>query len=631
MTSEIITRRATILLIATLNPSGGFSFSPKVPWKRPFTKGRQRSNEILPQQLLVANLAICHRSPDRATFGLFAQTNDNSNINNEPIYYDDFAEAVGDSFLGSPSSSQVELPLPDFDEPASSSSTPSAQPATSNDNSYDLTGSNVRQFSLGSSLLISDYVGSLGYDQVTDWQYYLQSVDDEGNIDPYEEKIQIQAPFMDPSKPSRTRSKSGSVVRIFRGEFTGKLGGMLRSNGMDNRVLMKEYSVDSLDLVEREKKGIAMMMSNWMKYVSKNDSQDELFSRLQAGDWIEAAQSRYIDAITDTPTKADDEHLLTLMTYLTRQKAPFTALLGQMNLNNYYDDENLDPNEWYRSLGVKPPSPGSVWLVYDYHGLSTANSYCQPLIFQQSKLPPKRGIFGNVMPPPPLPPFKERARYMVQGILKQMLTAVATTHDAGLLHKSLGRNSFILSSVGQDKREATSPYAVVVDRLRVVLSDWGFSQRIQDSLKDEEFVQRAQSFGIDIGYDVETAMEFAKAEDLHALGFVFLALLFTTLAEPATLSAPMPPTDDDTWQRLFSTLFEKDIDEFREYCTNEDVWDSVVELLDMEDGAGWSLLGDLLLAREKVLLMSNSETNNAHELMSARGLLSSPFFKMRMI
>jgi serine/threonine protein kinase len=407
------------------------------------------------------------------------------------------------------------------------------------------------------------------------------------------------------------------------------LGGLLRANGIDNRVLLKEYSVDSLELVKREKKMIGQMMSHFLK----QEMDTNLLSELQNGKWIDAAQSRYTDSITNTPIKADNEHLQLLLTYLSKYKAPFTSLLGEMNLNAYYDDPNLDSNQWYRSLGVKPPSPGSVWLAYDYHGLSSASSYCIPTLFQVAKLPPKRGVFGNIIQAPPIPPFKERARYVVHGIMKQMLHAVALTHEAGLVHKSLGRNSFLLSSVGQEKREATNPYAVVVERLRVVLSDWGFAQRVEDVVQEEEFLSRANSFGIDVEYDVEAAMEFAVAEDLHALGFVFLGLLFTTLAEPATLTAPMPLTDDDTWQRLFSELFSKDMDEFREYCSNEeDVWDSVVELLDMEDGVGWSVLGDLLLAREKVVDWSKSvHINEEYKLASARDISNHLFFQMRII
>jgi hypothetical protein len=175
-----------------------------------------------------------------------------------------------------------------------------------------------------------------------------------------------------------------------------------------------------------------------------------------------------------------------------------------------------------------------------------------------------------------------------------------------------------------------------VERLRVVLSDWGFSQSVPDAVKEDEFARRARSlFNVDVEcFDGELAVELAKAEDLHALGFVFLGLLFGTLAEPATASAPMPPTDDDTWQRLFSDIFEKDMMAFREYCADEEVWSSVVELLDGEEGAGWNLLGGLLLAREGVVELSRNGKRKEEELLllpSARSLLSSPFFGMRIM
>ncbi|EJK61225.1 hypothetical protein THAOC_18325, partial [Thalassiosira oceanica] len=216
--------------------------------------------------------------------------------------------------------------------------------------------------------------------------------------------------------------------------------------------------------------------------------------------------------------------------------------------------------------------------------------------------------------------------------------AVASAHEAGIVHRSLGRNSFILSSVGQDKREATSPYAVVIPRLRVILSDWGFSATLQEAVQEKELGVRSKLFGIpavdsyenqrsnDDRIDV-AAGQFAMAEDLNALGFVYLGLLFATLANPATLSAPMPPTDDDSWQRLFSDIFNKDMGAFRDYCTNEDVWDEVVDLLDREEGAGWNLLGELLLARER--LGEAFTEDEEMQFGSAKDLLEHPFFKVK--
>ena len=109
----------------------------------------------------------------------------------------------------------------------------------------------------------------------------------------------------------------------------------------------------------------------------------------------------------------------------------------------------------------------------------------------------------------------------------------------------------------------------------------------------------------------------------------FLAMLFTTLAEPATPTAPMPSTDDDTWQRLFGEIFNKDMVAFRDYCESEDVWDNVVELLDRDEGAGWDLLGSLLLARERLSTWYNDEEQT--EPVSADSLLSHPFFAMKII
>ena len=632
MASETMVLGPTQLLslLFTL-PASTFAFTP--PYRQPYIHHSKSSkfNRFSHRKLRSIDATLHPTITHSCT--LFAQKDGSSNDDNA-IFYDDFADLTGGSFADD----SFQIPLPDFDDDkdniidATTNDKDGTRILSATTSSDDLTGCTTRQFSFGSSLLLSSYVGSLGYDRVTDWQYYLQTVDDDGNIIDDEERVPVvNNVLMDPSKPSRTRSKSGSVVRVFRGEFVGKLGGLLRSNGLDNRVLIKEFSAESIELAESEKVGVGMIMSYWLQGLLGETGDTERLGQVQSGVWAQAASSRYTDTITNTPTTADDSHLQTLLTLLSKHKAPFTSVLGEMNLNNYYDDPDLDPNEWYKSLGVKPPSPGSVWLVYDYHGLTTANGYCEPLMFMREKLPPKRGVFGNIVPPPSLPPFKESARYMVQGILKQMLQAVAMAHEAGLVHNSLGRNSFLLSGVGQEKREATSPYSVVVDRLRVVLSDWGFSQTIDEALYDEEFVRRAKSFGIDVDYDPEAAEELAMAEDLHALGFVFLALLFTTLAQPATLSAPMPQTDDDTWQRLFSDVFNKDMEEFREYCSNEEVWDSVIQLLDGEDGAGWSVLGDLLLAREKVVEWSKGERDNDELLVTARGLLESPLFQMRII
>ena len=85
---------------------------------------------------------------------------------------------------------------------------------------------------------------------------------------------------------------------------------------------------------------------------------------------------------------------------------------------------------------------------------------------------------------------------MVQGVLKGMLTAVSTAHDSGIVHRSIGRNSFLLRSIRQDKREGTSLYAVVISRLRVILSDLGFSALAEDASQEKENGVRSRMFDI---------------------------------------------------------------------------------------------------------------------------------------
>jgi len=212
----------------------------------------------------------------------------------------------------------------------------------------------MREFSFGPDILLSSYTGSQGFDKVTDWQYY--------KTDEYSgERTPISPQPMDPTQPSRTRSSSGSVVRLFRGEIGGKLGGKMRSRGLDCRVFVKEYSGDeAIRLAKAEKNGLGIIQSNWLKQHLEKSNNGDLLQSMEGGEWLELAKRRYVDELTDTPTNADDENLITLMEILTSQKAQFTSLLGEMNLSDYYDDETINPNEFYKQLGVKPPNPGSI-------------------------------------------------------------------------------------------------------------------------------------------------------------------------------------------------------------------------------------------------------------------------------
>ena len=297
---------------------------------------------------------------------------------------------------------------------------------------------------------------------------------------------------------------------------------------------------------------------------------------------------------------------------------------GEVNLSEL--DGNLEPNEFYRAMGVTPPQPGSVWVVYEYVGLSTVQAYAVPAELRLARLPPKKGFFGNIITPQ-LPPWKERANYVVKGIMKDAIAALATVHESGMVHGSIGRASIILSSKDMDKTTAISPMSTMISKLRVKLSDFSFTKPFEQSTTNDEFCTRARSFGLNFrkGDNNVLTTNFAIAEDMHAIGFVFLGLLLTTLAvlpKPVASTYQMPATDEDTLQRLLGDIFDKDMKQFREFVLEEDIWLDLVTLLDENDKSGWRVLETLVLAREKAA--KNKDTD---QLFTIRGLLSSPFFQ----
>jgi serine/threonine protein kinase len=474
----------------------------------------------------------------------------------------------------------------------------------------DLSGCSTRQFNLGYDLIVSDYVGSLGFEEVTDWEYYQPSlVNNERRV--------VEPPPFDPNQPKRTREKSGSVVRIFRGEISGRLGSMVRSKGMDPRIMLKEFSGSmAIDLAKAELESLSRMQSNLCA---------ELNEGARNGDWASSASMRYVEGRVNGSTKTDDENLMKWMEILSSKGGvPYVATLGELNLLEFFEniEEGNVQNEWYRALGVKAPKPGSLWIVYEYTGLTTLSRYAEPALKRWFNLPPQKGFWGKATLPA-LPPWKERSRY-VKAMLRGSLEGLVTIHENGFTHRSIGRNSIIISSVGQDKQEASSVLATVPQRLKMKITDFGFSGRIVDSSNDEEFRRRARAFDLDI-IEGSSALEskcFAIAEDLHALGFVFIGLLLSSLAEIPRQEFQMPPTDEDSLQRLMSDIFDKDMDEFRDYCEAEDIWSSVVGLLDENDSEGWRVLEQMCFARENVV-----DNLRSGQILTAEGVLSSPFFK----
>jgi hypothetical protein len=209
----------------------------------------------------------------------------------------------------------------------------------------DLSGVQTRQFSLGPDLVLSTYLGNMGFEEVTDWEYYLQDEED-----PLNRQV-VQPGLFDSSKPKRTRKASGSVVRLFRGEFVGQLGGMLGSMGLDRRLLVKEYFGDlALQLASSELAAVGRLQTGLLQRKGDESAKN--------ADWIATAASRSVNG------RVDNSHVASLLQWL--QSEPFVGILGEVNLAEL-DDEDMDANDFYRALGVPPPKSGAVWVVYEFN------------------------------------------------------------------------------------------------------------------------------------------------------------------------------------------------------------------------------------------------------------------------
>lgn len=277
---------------------------------------------------------------------------------------------------------------------------------------------------------------------------------------------------------------------------------------------------------------------------------------------------------------------------------------------------------------MPPPKPGAVWLVYEYTGVgasATRLTLASPAARREA-LPRKKGFFGEPMEPPPLPSWSERADYVIKGIVGPALQAVAAAHEQGIVHRSLGVSSLlVLPRSTSDKSAALSPLWSTSKDTVVKFSDWGFSQQTDPDLllQDEDFLRRARSFDISLSKASPSLLvvNFALAEDMHALGVAVVQLLLSTLVESTDPKIPLPTiaSNEDSFQRVWTDIYDQDMMAFRDYLRNEDddIYALLVSYLDEKEG--WQFLDALLNARERVAKMQQAES-----IVSVRQLLQSP-------
>ena len=159
--------------------------------------------------------------PTTARKHSFLSSSQNSNA---PEEYSDFDGFIGDASDTTRSDENDDFVMPSFDMDDEDVATNNKddegedsiqeqvsaiyQDSKTKDSSRskDYSGIQARQFSLGQDFVLANYVGSAGFEEVTDWEYYLQNEDD-----PDDRKV-VQPNLFDKSQPKRTRTSSGSVV-----------------------------------------------------------------------------------------------------------------------------------------------------------------------------------------------------------------------------------------------------------------------------------------------------------------------------------------------------------------------------------------------------------------------------------
>jgi len=261
------------------------------------------------------------------------------------------------------------------------------------------------------------------------------------------------------------------------------------------------------------------------------------------------------------------------------------------------------------------------------------------------------GLFGSLFSPPPvkdldvrtLPRPEDRRNFMVKGVLQgskvssdeswserqqhiachklihlplvaSLITAqvsLDSLHDLGYRHGSLGVDSVILTlpSTASIGVPGTIDNCRSTDGLRVVFGDLGFGGLLEDAWRDREMVGRAEGFAkggrVLSNKDVEA---FARAEDYHALGVVWMEILFGgALVEKGSGGGAGGNVGGgsvgvgESLSVLFLDAFKGNVLELRQYVLEEERYEAVVEVLDgLGEGGrtGWEILGEAVMARE---------------------------------
>lgn len=425
-------------------------------------------------------------------------------------------------------------------------------------------------------------------------------------------------------KTPQLTSEGKSTVRVWRGRRTDV---SIRSRGEDPRCVVKEYASSSASS-RRGSRDAAQISAR----------EEEVHVRLLA-EWNKPGGR----GVTDSPAKGLGAFFSTFGARpFAAQPPPFPLLLGTLTdaMAAVVDGGTLDEDQWRDALGeaCEPPRPRARWLVFGYDGTTTAESFAVPQAQRVARGQAARAAAGGGIGLPPAPKRvtnADAARFLLDakaGVFVRSLAALALVHEAGLAHRSISSGgSLLLTAEAQDKGAALE--RLTPSLLRVKLTNFGFATPLSDGGSDR--CESLARFGVDLGtapsVDRNVALtRFAIAEDLGALGFVFLQLFLGALSgEDADYFSDDSGTTTPTRSAPAATIrdLERQVEEifrgedlkngFRRYAAAEPQWTTAVAILDANAGEGWDFFQSMLGAREAA----------ARQIKRTKGSISSLSFQ----
>mmetsp|Transcript_17704 Transcript_17704/g.36250 ORF Transcript_17704/g.36250 Transcript_17704/m.36250 type:complete len:510 (-) Transcript_17704:172-1701(-) len=327
---------------------------------------------------------------------------------------------------------------------------------------------------------------------------------------------------------------------------------------------------------------------------------------------------------------------------------PYTVLLGEYDVPPE-SQQQIDGGDWTDQLGTTPPRANARWLVYEFDGTSTVASFSVPTATRVNAARNARERLGRGagLGLPPLPeavPWEAAAKFAVAGVMKKSLEALALLHESGLAHRSVCGEALVLSAQSQDK--GTALQRCDSDLLVVKLGILGFSSPLSESSPGSLASAARWLPATDASPSTSSSppsfstialASLSVAEDLHALGLTFLALLLGTLAEAENGSgssgdaaAAVPGLQPRDLERLLDGAFAADDDAvvgfgsggFADYIASDPQRTRAVKLLEANGRCGWNFLGELLSARQFL------KSRPKFTVPSTRALVDHPFLKM---